>query len=125
VENGKLKNILSSQERQAALSRWDTEGGAGVDGPQETSTASHPLPEVLTPTSVEFAQLRIRVIALENLVITLLAEASDRQLMLAREMAEFISPRPGHTRHQLTIHAAGQMNSIVERAGHFRVRSRN
>ena len=121
--NSQPINLLASQERQAALSRWDTEGGAGINGPQETSTDSRPQPDVTALTPVEFAQLRVRLIALENLVIALLAEASDRQLELAREMAAFISPRPGHTRHQLTIDAAGQMNSIVERAGHFRVKS--
>jgi len=71
-------------------------------------------------TNAELVQLRIRVIALENLVISLLAEASDRQLDLAREMANFISPRPGFTHHPLTIHAATQMIGLVERAGHFR-----
>jgi hypothetical protein len=29
-------------------------------------------------------------------------------------------PRPGITQHPLTIHAAGQMNDLVDRAGHFR-----
>jgi hypothetical protein len=71
-------------------------------------------------TNAELVQLQIRVVALENLVITLLAEASDRQLALAREMAVFISPRPGFTPHRLTIHAQREMISLVERAGHFR-----
>ena len=71
-------------------------------------------------TNVELVQLRVRVIALENLVISLLAEASDRQLDLAREMAVFISPRPGFTHHPLTIHAATQMIDLVDRAGYFR-----
>jgi hypothetical protein len=53
-------------------------------------------------------------------VIALLAEASERQLGLAREMAAYISPRPGATHHPLTIHAAAQMIDLVERAGHFR-----
>ena len=65
-------------------------------------------------------QLRIRVIALENLVITLLAEASTRQLDLAREMAAYIAPRPGFTAHPLTVHAAAHMIDIVERASRFR-----
>jgi hypothetical protein len=72
-------------------------------------------------TNTELVQLRIRVIALENLVIALLAEASDRQLNLASEMAAYISPRPGFTQHPLTIHAAVHMIDLVERAGHFRV----
>jgi len=70
-------------------------------------------------TNNELAQLRIRLIALENLVIALLAEAPDRQLDLVREMAAYISPRPGFTRHPLTIHAAAQMISLVERASYF------
>ena len=56
-------------------------------------------------TAVELAQLRIRVIALENLAIALLAQVSDRQLDLARQMAAYISPRPGFTHHRPTIHA--------------------
>jgi hypothetical protein len=71
-------------------------------------------------THAELVQLRIRVIALENLVIALLADASERQLALAREMAAYISPRPGFTDHPLTINAAAQMIDFVERAGHFR-----
>jgi len=70
--------------------------------------------------TVELAQLRIRVIALENLVITLLAELSEQQLDLAREMAAYISPRPGFTHHRPTLHAAAQMVHLAERADHFR-----
>jgi hypothetical protein len=110
-----------SQQRQMALSRWGNEGGAGPDRPQEDLISSHVQLEVPQLTNAELVQLRIRVIALENLVISLLAEASDRQLDLAREMAAYISPRPGFTHHPLTIHAASQMIDLVERAGHFRV----
>ena len=79
------------------------------------------LPADVPPlTNAELVQLQIRVIALENLVIALLAEASDRQVDLAREMAAYISPRPGFTRHHLTIDGATQMISLVERARHFR-----
>jgi len=70
-------------------------------------------------TNTELVHLRVRVIALENLVIALLAQASDRQLELVREMAAYISPRPGFTQHPLTVHAAAQMIHIVERAGRF------
>jgi hypothetical protein len=65
-------------------------------------------------------QLRIRAIALENLVIALVAEAPDRQLGLALEIATYISPRAGFTQHPLTIHAAAHMVDLVERARHFR-----
>jgi hypothetical protein len=102
-----------SRLRETALSRWENEGGAGADRLQALSG----VPRL---TNAELVQLQIRVIALENLVITLLAEASDRQLALAREMAVFISPRPGFTAHRLTIHAQREMISLVDRAGHFR-----
>jgi hypothetical protein len=71
-------------------------------------------------TNTELVQLQIRVIALENLVIALLAEGSDRQLARARDMAAYISPRPGFTPHRLTTHAAAEMVSLVDRAGAFR-----
>jgi len=105
-----------SQQRQMALSRWDSEGGAGPHGSQSGEALSAN-PEL---TNAELVQLRIRVIALENLAIAFLAQASNRQLELVREMATYISPRPGFTQHPLTIHAATQMNNLVERAGHFR-----
>lgn len=71
-------------------------------------------------TNAELVQLRIRVIALENLLITLLAEGSDRQLEVAREMATYISPRAGFTQHPLTVRAADHINDMVERAVHYR-----
>ncbi len=71
-------------------------------------------------TQTELAQLRVRVVALENLVIALLAQAPEPQLRLAREMAVHISPRPGFTRHRLTLHAADEMLSLVGRARRFR-----
>ena len=113
-------DLSHQRQRQAALARWESEGGAGpwrsrehlVHG--EGQSGSPPL------TNTELVQLQIRVIALENLVIALLAEGSDRQLGLAREMAAYISPRPGFTHHRLTIHAAAEMISLVKRAGTFR-----
>jgi hypothetical protein len=109
-----------SRQRQMALSRWDNEGGAGLCGPQEGEISEEAQSEVPELTNAELVQLRVRVIALENLVISLLAEASDRQLDLAREMAAFISPRPCFTHHFLTIPGATQMVDLVDRAGHFR-----
>ena len=110
----------SLRQWQMALSRWDNEGGAGPAGPQGGSVSAEAQFEIPELTNAEIVQLRIRVIALENLVITLLAEASERQLSLAREMAAYILPRPGFSHHPLTIHAAAQMIDLVERAGHFR-----
>jgi hypothetical protein len=100
--------------RRRALSRWENEGGA-------IAAAAHgkqaDIPEL---TNAELVQLRIRVIALENILIAVLAEGSDRQLEVAREMAGYISPRPGFTRHPLTIQAADHMTDLVDRAVHYR-----
>lgn len=69
---------------------FEPEGNpAPASRPDEQPTEDTPL------TNAELVQLRIRVIALENLVIALLAEAPDRQLTLARGMATYISPRAG------------------------------
>jgi hypothetical protein len=116
----KPESSASSQQREMALSRWDNEGGAGPCGPQQGEISAQAQSEVPELTNAELVQLRVRVIALENLVISLLAEAPDRQLDLIREMAAFISPRPGFTQHPLTIQAATQMINLVDRAGHFR-----
>ena len=104
----------SSVLRRRALSRWDNEGGALAS---DAHKASANVPDM---TNVELVQLRIRVIALENLMIAVLAEGSERQLQIARDMADFISPRPGFTHHPLTIQAAGHMTDLVDRAIHFR-----
>ena len=103
-----------SELRRRALSRWDDEGGATVSSP---AAASPDEPEM---THAELVHLRIRVIALENMMIAVLAEGSDRQIAVAREMAEYISPRPGATPHPLTLQAADHMRNFVARALHFR-----
>lgn len=100
-----------SRQRLNALSRWENEGGST---PGDAPSAAPSL------TGAELVQLRVRVIALENVVLALLAQASDRQLELVREMADYIAPRPGFTHHPLTIHAAARMIQLVERASHFR-----
>jgi hypothetical protein len=105
--------------RTAALSRWDSDGGAGPHS-QAAAAGGAPGDCCLASIQTEAVQLRIRVIALENLVIALLAQASTLQLELARDMAAHISPRPGYTPHQLTLRAADEMRSLVDRAGPFR-----
>lgn len=104
-----------------ALSRWDNEGGAGPGHPGLAPRAA--LPDVPPLSNAELVQLQTRVIALENLVIALLADASDWQIELAREGAAYIRPRPGHTPHPLTIKAADQMNHLVQRSAIFRMNS--
>lgn len=77
-------------------------------------------PQTGQTMQTELAQLRVRVVALENLVIALLAQAPEHQLQLVREMAVHISPRPGFTPHRLTLHAADEMLSLLDRAQPFR-----
>ena|GEM_PF-1130662 len=110
-----------TRQRQKALSRWDNEGGANALGPQEGMSAGEGItdhaPDV---TNAELVLLRVRLIAMENLLIALLADATERQLELTREITAYISPRLGFTHHPLTIRAAAHMSDLVERARLFR-----
>jgi len=112
--------LSDALQRQRTLSRWDNEGGAEPCDPQTAPTSAEdpiPMPE---NNAAEVGALHIRVIALENLVISLLATASDRQLEQAHEIARYISPRADFTPHPLTTHAAAHMMDLVERALRFR-----
>lgn len=86
-----------------------------ADAPADTASLGNP-----DSSQAESVQLRVRVIALENLVISLLAQSPESQLVLAREMATFIAPRPGYTPHPLTLRAAAEMRSLIDRADQFR-----
>lgn len=100
-----------SRARLLALTRRDHENAAGlVPAPMSR----------LPPDDTEEAPLRMRVIALENLVIALLADASDLQRAIAADMGDFISPRPGFTPHPLTLRAAEAMRSLLDGANRFR-----
>lgn len=110
----------SAYLQKMALSRWEDEGGAGRSHFDSASDLDPARSHASPLRNAELVQLQIRVIALENLVITLLTGASDLQLDLARAMAAYISPRPGFTAHRLTVHAAAEMLHLIERAGHFK-----
>jgi hypothetical protein len=120
MRNTEPTALDSAQLRDRALSRWDNEGGATLGGHGEGLSSDAGQSEIPPLNNAELVQLRVRVIALENLVISLLAQSPGRQLDLVREMAAYISPRPGFTPHPLTIRAAAEMIHLVERAGHFR-----
>ena len=108
---GGPENEAAFRQRQESLSRWGNEGGA---------LPEHAQAEVPELTNAELVQLRIRVIALENLVMTMLAQGPDRQLASVRETASYILPRPESTQHPLTIRAAGQMTDMIDRAVRYR-----
>ena len=111
VESGDAR----ARVHDRAVGRWENEGGSltGLD--------QHRQPTVVGDIGdAEAANLRVRLIALENLVVALLAGAPGSQLDLAREMAAYISPRPGATPHRLTVEAARNMLAVVGRAAHYR-----
>ena len=113
-------DLPHQRQLERALSRSQSKGGAGLDCEPEGAIAGSVQTDVPPLTNAELVQLQVRVIALENVLIALLAEASDRQLELVRDMSTYIAPRPGFTRHPLTVDGAAQMISLVERARHFR-----
>ena len=116
--DAKVRNL--DDPRRLALSSWDNEGGAGFRDREDVSPANPVQLSVPALTNSELVQLRVRVIALENVVISLLAQSSDRQLDRVRDVAAYIVPRAGFTPHPLTIHAAAEMVRLVARARHFR-----
>jgi hypothetical protein len=109
--------------RRAALSRWNNEGGAGPGGRISADSFAARTPTDISPlTNAELVQLQIRVIALERIVIAMLGQSTNGQLDLVRDMAAYIYPRAGRTRHRLTIGAAARMIRLVEEAAAFRAR---
>lgn len=104
-----------AQVHDRAIGRWENEGGSF------TGLHEHQMPTVVGEIGdAEAGNLRVRLIALENLVIALLAGAPEDQSALVREMAAYISPRPGATPHRLTVEAARNMLALIERAAHYK-----
>lgn len=101
---------------QRAVMRWENEGGARGDRDPDTLRATI----VGKVGDAEAVNIRVRLIALENIVVALLASGTRDGPELVREMAKYISPRSGATPHRLTIEAARNMLAIVERAEHCR-----
>lgn len=113
--NGADLNPARLRAHDRAIGRWENEGG-DTDGlhPHERGSVVGEI------GNVEDGNLRVRLIALENIVVALLAQAPDSQSSLVREMAEYISPRPDTTPHRLTIEAARNMIALVDRAAHYK-----
>jgi hypothetical protein len=111
----KVNRSERTQLLATAVSQWDNEGGAS-EGAREQPASIDLQTDTLPLNNTEIVQLQIRVIALENVLAVLLAEASEHQLALVREMSAYISPRPGFTAHRLTIHAAARMVNLAESA---------
>ncbi len=118
--------------REQAISRWANEGGeipdvepphASVDAASTQTRAERTYVDGPPQTNAEIVQLKVRMIALESLLMALLSDASPQQLALAKEMAGTISPRAGATPHRLTVQGAAQMRWLVERAQILREQS--
>jgi hypothetical protein len=112
---------VAHASRRDALERWDWEGGvaAAGAGPAQAERAAPQC--TLDFVGTEMAQLRMRVVALENLVLALLMHGSVDQRAAADAMARYIRPRPGFTAHPLTLRAAARMVQLVERASTLHV----
>lgn len=115
-----LRNDDSAQtaSKQLAIARWETDDGAGLGGLQNDTDlqAEMPIPDL---TNAELVQMRIRIIALENLVIALLSDATHAQRQTASDIMGMIVPQSGAHPHPLTLHAAAQMERLLGRAEHF------
>lgn len=98
------------------VTRLEGDGASHARRPAFSRMDEAPMPRI---GDAELGALHIRVIALENLLVALLACSSDRQIALAREMASYITPRDGFTRHPLTVHAAAHVTDLIERASRF------
>lgn len=101
------------QQLEAAPSRWENEGGPRACTLPPDYVVQL---EFCGTMNTELEHLHVRMIAMENLLITLLTQATEGQRDLCREMARYISPRPGFTAHSRTLGAAAQMLQLVERA---------
>jgi hypothetical protein len=104
-----------ARAHDGAIGRWENEGGADAELDENRR-----LTVVGEIGDAEAGNLRVRLIALENVVVALLAGATEGKSALVREMARYISPRPGMTPHRLTVEAARNMLRLVDRAAHYK-----
>ena len=105
---------------ERAVSRWENEGGAVLETGASRSASSADGSSDVSPGSAQFVQLQFRVLALENLVTVLLAQSTDRQLDVVREMADHIVANPGAMPHPPALRAATKMRRLLEAAAHLR-----
>ena len=68
------------------------------------------------PGHAELVQMRIRVIALENLVLAILAQSDGNVRQEVRKRADEIQPREDAVDHPLTEHARAEMLKLLARA---------
>ncbi len=101
---------------ERSVARWENEGGS-VEASDLAKTHATIVGNI---GDAEAVNIRVRLIALENIVVALLGRVPQESSELVREMARYISPRSEATPHRLTIEAARNMLAIVDRAQHCR-----
>lgn len=123
MDNNTSPEVLVANQRQRALARWENDGGATPCGPQaiEALPADGDATDDARDPQVELVAQRIRLIALENLVIALLAAGNAGQRRLAQGMAEN-TPLPGMPSHPLAMHVAAHIGDLIEHAAQMRAR---
>lgn len=119
LDNGEIESIERLLQQQRALSRWDGEGGAGPEGPQDGSLPVDERTEMKLTEGADLAELRVRMTTLETLMIALLTEAFQRQHERAREMATWIAPGTDFSDHPAMIRTSTQMIDLTGEFGLF------
>jgi len=83
--------------------------------------SGHTQPAALAQSmNAQLEHLGVRTIAVESLLITMLAQATEQHLELCREVADFVSARPGSAQRPGMIDAADQMVHLLRRAQRLR-----
>lgn len=104
----------------AALLRWDNEGGAGPQGAQDRAPLSQR--DWLTAnTRIELARLRGRVMVSKPLLMAVLASASDRHLDSIRESDLGLSRLPCEALRPAGMLAFTKVRQIAGPVGYFPV----
>ena len=115
--NMKPDPMRSLSQPDTALLRSGNKEGARAQRPPSDYFMQ---PEIHQSMNTDLEHLRTRMIAMENLLITLLAQSSDRPREPDREMAIYTFPSPSFTQLPRPLGMAAQMVQLVARAGHFR-----
>ena len=116
----RVRHPVSSAASRPVTGRPEKEGEAiGGSGGLRQTRQSETVAGAIG--DAEDGNIHVRLIALENVIVAILASAPENVSELVREMAAYISPRPGATPHRLSVEAARNMLALVERAGHYKI----
>jgi hypothetical protein len=126
MDNNTSPEVLAVKQRRRALARWENDGGTTPCGRQaiEALPAGEDAADDASDPQVELVAQSIRLIALENLVIALLAAGNTWQHRLAKGMAEHI-PLPGMPSHPLAMYVAAHMGDLIGHAVQMRAGQAN